>query len=218
MVILQEATRPEVVRSLAETCGMPYWGSNFGDSVAFLSKVEIARHAWRRLLLARRRYLEIVLGDGKTRVFGVHLSAIHSNVTERRRTYEVGALLRRTAETRGDFHLFAGDFNTLAAGDPFDAGRLPPRLRALFWMGGGRIRWTALATMIAAGYADGYRLLHADPGHTFPTWEPHVRLDYVFVPTAAGPRVKRCEVVRDAPGVREASDHFPLLAEIDIPL
>ena len=27
-------------------------------------------------------------------------------------------------------------------------------------------------------------------------------------------RLIRCEIVRDAPGIREASDHFPLLSEI----
>jgi exodeoxyribonuclease-3 len=87
------------------------------------------------------------------------------------------------------------------------------RLRALLWMSGGPVRWTAYAAIVAAGYADVYRKLHPDPGFTFPTWEPHVRLDYVFAPAARTSAVTRCEVVH-APGVREASDHFPLLAEI----
>ena len=59
-------------------------------------------------------------------------------------------------------------------------------------------------------------MLHpGQPGFTFPTWDPHLRLDFVFVPQAALPRVKSCEVV----GGREAaaaSDHLPLLAEIDL--
>jgi endonuclease/exonuclease/phosphatase family metal-dependent hydrolase len=42
-----------------------------------------------------------------------------------------------------------------------------------------------------------------------------VRLDYVFVPAPQLARVTRCEVIRSEPG-REASDHFPLLAEIDV--
>ena len=217
LVILQEATRPEVVRSLALACGFPVWSATLGDSVAFLSRAEVASHQWHRVLLARRRYLEIVLADGRTRVYGVHLSAIHSNVTERRRTFEVHSLLQQTAGVRQQFHWFIGDFNTVAAGDPFDARNLPMRLRALLWVGGGPIRWTAHAAMLAAGYADGYRQLHSDAGHTFPTWEPHVRLDYLFVPAQSRTSVTRCEVIRDAPGVREASDHFPLLAEIAIP-
>jgi exodeoxyribonuclease-3 len=181
-----------------------------------LSRVEVARHEWHRTALARRRFLEIVLGDGRTRVFGVHLSAIHSNVTERRRTVEVGGLLRRIAPYREQAHFLAGDFNTVAASDPFDWRRLPARLRALLWVSGGPIRWTAHAAMVAAGYADGYRLLHTDAGHTFPAWEPHVRLDYLFLPERYANRVKRCEVAREAPGAREASDHFPLLMEVDL--
>jgi exodeoxyribonuclease-3 len=216
LVLLQEATRPEVVKTLAGLCGMKAWGATIGDSAAFLSRVEVARHEWRRVALARRRYLEIVLADGRTRVFGVHLSAIHSNVTERRRTVEVAGMLRQIAAYREQPHFLAGDFNTVAATDPFDWRRLPIRLRALLWVGGGPIRWTAHTAMVAAGYADGYRLLHTDAGHTFPTWEPHVRLDYLFLPSQHSSRVKQCEVARDAPGAREASDHFPLLMEVDL--
>lgn len=217
LVVLQEATRPEVVKALASACGMKVFDASLGDSVAFLSREVVARHEWHRVALARRRFLEIVLGDGKTRVYGVHLSAIHSNVTERRRTYEMGSLLRQTAGYRDTFHLFAGDFNTVAPGDVFDWRALPPRLRALLWIGGGPVRWTAHRVMTGAGYTDAYRLLHQDPGHTFPAWEPHVRLDYVFLPGRVAASVKRCEVVRDAAGVKEASDHFPLLAEIELP-
>jgi endonuclease/exonuclease/phosphatase family metal-dependent hydrolase len=214
---LQEATRPDVVKALASLCGMRAWGASLGDSVAFLSRDEVAWHEWRKVLVARRRYLEILLADGKTRVVGVHLSAIHSNFTERRRSLEVGGLLRQTAGFRDQFHVMAGDFNTVAAADPFDWRGLPARLRALLWLSGGPVRWRAHAAILAAGYADAYRFLHKDPGHTFPAWEPHVRLDYVFVPSRTASHVARCEVVRDAPGVREASDHFPLLAEIAIP-
>jgi endonuclease/exonuclease/phosphatase family metal-dependent hydrolase len=217
LVLLQEATRPEVVKLLAVACGMKSWGASFGDSVAFLSRSQVARHEWGHVTVARRRYLEVVLGDGRTRVFNIHLSAIHSNVTERRRTHEIAGLLSATAPHREDFHLLAGDFNTVAVDDPFDWRRLPLRLRALLWAAGGPVRWTAHSAILAAGYADAYRVLHTDAGHTFPTWEPHVRLDYVFVPSRAASPVQRCEVVREAPGVREASDHFPLLAEIAIP-
>ena len=67
---------------------------------------------------------------------------------------------------------------------------------------------------VHGGYIDGYRMFHKDEGYSFPTWDPHVRLDYAFLPLAFSPRLIRCEIVRDAPGIREASDHFPLLSEI----
>jgi exodeoxyribonuclease-3 len=216
LVVLQEATRPDVVKALAAACGMKGYGARLANSVAFLSRAEVAGFEWHAVRLGGRRFLEIVFGDGRTRVFGAHLAAIHSNVTERRRTYEIDGILRQTAAYREQFHVFLGDFNTIAMGDPFDARELPARLRALWWLGGGPIRWTAYAAMIAAGYADGYRSLHADPGSTFPTWGPRVRLDYLFIPAPLRPRLQRCEVVREAPGVKEASDHFPLVAEVEV--
>ena len=70
--------------------------------------------------------------------------------------------------------------------------------------------------MLDARYLDAYRMLHPkDPGYTFPTWDPHVRLDYAFVPGPSVDRLKGCEVVAAAPGLKEASDHLPLLAEMD---
>jgi exodeoxyribonuclease-3 len=218
LVVLQEATVPGVVERLASACGMQSWGARRGHSVAFLSRIEIARYQWRQVWLGRRRYLEIVPASGGLRVFGVHLSAIHSNVFERRRMLEVRALLRQIRPDHDEqFHLLAGDFNTLAADAEFDVRRLPARLRAIYWLTGGRIRWKALALMMAGGYADAYRALHQDEGYTFPTWKPQVRLDYVFLPAAAAACVRECRVVRDAPGAREASDHFPLWSEIAIP-
>jgi exodeoxyribonuclease-3 len=70
--------------------------------------------------------------------------------------------------------------------------------------------------MLDAQYLDAFRMLHPkDAGFTFPTWDPHVRLDYLFVPGAAVQRLKRCEVMSSAPGLKDASDHLPLLAEVD---
>jgi endonuclease/exonuclease/phosphatase family metal-dependent hydrolase len=192
---------------------MKTWGGNRGDSVAFLSRGEVVHHAWHRLLFGRRRYLELVPAQMKVRIFGVHLSAIHSNPTEWRRTIEARSLLSQAAAYNDPFHLLTGDFNTLAPGEELDADRLPTRLRALLWLGGGRVRWRTLRHMIDAGYIDGYRLLHPDAGHTFPAWDPSIRLDFLFVPAAYKNHVRSCEIIRTAE-TREASDHLPLLAEV----
>ena len=79
------------------------------------------------------------------------------------------------------------------------------------WLTGRKIRWHTIQLMLDGGYIDMYRKLHADEGYTFPTWDPHVRLDYFFVPQRYEASVRSCEIVRSAPGVRDASDHFPLL-------
>ena len=94
---------------------------------------------------------------------------------------------------------------------------MPPRYRPFVWLSGGRIRWRTIHTILDAGYVDTYRRHHAlAPGHTLPAWDPHVRLDYVFVPEAFRDRVRSCDVVThpDAPA---ASDHLPVVADLVLP-
>ena len=215
IVILQEAYRPSVVEQLAKTCGFDHWASSAGHSVAFLSRVTIASHVWRRVRWAKRAYLEIVTSTD-FRIYGVHLSAVHSNLTEQRRAYELRALLRSVERHQHGLHIVTGDFNTLAPGERLNMEKLPPRLRALAWVTGKSIRWITIRMMLEAGYVDAYRKFHGDEGHTFTTWDPHVRLDYGFVPDAFKGTIQRCEVVRTHPSLKEASDHFPLLTELAV--
>ena len=216
LVILQEATRPNVVEAIANAAGMKHWGAKPGYSVAFLSRIEVKNYRWQELTNLKRPFLEIALTNSDTMIFGVHLSAIHSNWTERRRTRELKALLECIKDHRKGFHVLTGDFNTLAPGERLDMRRLPRRLRLLALILGGRVRYKTIQTMLDEGYIDSYRLLCTDDGFTFPTWDPHVRLDYVFVPADHLNRVASCEVMDKVALAREASDHFPLLSEIDI--
>ena len=216
VVVLQEATLPDVVEKLADACGMKTWAARPEHSVGFMSRLEIAHHQWHRPRASRRAFLEIVPAGTAARIFGVHLSAVHSNWTERRRVRELRAVLAAIKEHQQGFHVLAGDFNTVAPGETLDLRKLPPRLRAVVWLTGGQIRWETIQIMLDASYVDGYRALHPrDPGYTFPTWDPHVRLDYVFVPAASAPRLKACEVVTLAPAPA-ASDHLPVLAHLDL--
>ena len=214
LVVFQEATRPDVIERLAGDCGMAESGSRPNMSLGFMSREKTAHHAWHRPLTSRHAFLEIRPSGADFRVFGVHLSAVHAAWTERRRAIELGSLLRSIDRHERGFHVLAGDFNTLAPGELLDVRKLPHRLRALVWMSGGRIRWRTIQIILNAGYADGFRGLHPDdPGLTFPVWDPHVRLDYVFVPADHAGKLRTCEVIRP-PKATEASDHFPLLAEI----
>ncbi len=213
VVILQEAYRPEVVRQLAATCGFEHFASSPGHSVAFMSHIEIAGHVWRRTRWAKRAYLEIVTATD-FRIYGVHLSAVHSNLTEQRRAYELRMLLRSVERHQHGFHVVTGDFNTLAPGERLDMNKLPVRLRALAWVTGKSIRWITIRMMLEAGYVDGYRKFHGDEGYTFTTWDPHVRLDYAFLPEPFKGNLQRCEVISDHPALKQASDHFPLVCEV----
>ena len=217
VVVLQEATRPEVVAQLAGATGMKTWAAQAGHSVGFMSRIEIGRHHWHRPPASRRAFLEIVPAGESFRILGVHLSAVHSNWTERRRVRELRQVLAAIQEHQHGFHVVTGDFNTIAPGETLDLRKLPPRLRAVVWVTGREIRWETVQTMLDAGYVDGYRARHPeDPGFTFPAADPHVRLDYAFVPTSWTPRLKCAAVVKDAPGAASASDHLPLLAELDV--
>ena len=215
LVVLQEAYRPDVVARVARACGMTAWASDPDHSVGFMSRIPIVHHEWHRPFPSRRAFLEIVPEGDPMRIFGVHLSAVHSNWTEQRRARELRALLKGIEKHQAGFHVITGDFNTLAPGEQLDVERLPYRLQAVLWLSGGRIRWETIQIMLDASYLDGYRLRRPDdPGFTFPTWDPHLRLDFAFVPTASADRLKACEVMAAAPGLKEASDHLPLLAEV----
>lgn len=212
LVVLQEATLPEVVERVAKECSMDHWGAKYDYSLGFISRLPVEHHAWHKPVPLRRAFLEIKLRE--ITVFGVHLSAVHSNLTERLRKRELRALLRSIEHHQDGFHVLAGDFNTLAPGEPLDLRRLPPRLRLVAWVTGGRVRYETIQIMLDGGYIDGYRSLHYDKGFTFPTWDPHVRLDFVFLPAQFAENLSACKVIYDAPSIKDASDHFPLLAEI----
>jgi endonuclease/exonuclease/phosphatase family metal-dependent hydrolase len=216
LVVLQEATRPLVVEQLADATGMIEWRSFNRQSIAFMSRGPVAHASWHRPRFSRHAFIEVVPEAADVRVFGLHLSAVHAAWTERRRLFELQALLARIGEHRNSFHVLTGDFNTLAPGEPLDVARLPFRLRPFVWLSGGRIKWRTVQTVLDAGYVDAYRRQHPQhAGHTFPTWDPHIRLDYVFAPSEFADRVISCEVVNHRVGVA-ASDHLPVIAVLEV--
>jgi endonuclease/exonuclease/phosphatase family metal-dependent hydrolase len=216
VVLLQEATRPDIVDELARRTGMADWRAYGQQSLAFLSRERAAFAAWHRPRFSRHAFVEVAPAGERIRLFGVHLSALHAAWTEQRRLFEVRALLRSVARHQEGFHVLSGDFNTLAPAEHLDVRRLPARLRPFVWLSGGRIRWRVIQTVLDAGYVDAYRTQHAlAPGHTMPTSDPHVRLDYVFVPKAFADRIEACDIVRH-PEAAAASDHFPVFAVLRV--
>lgn len=214
LVLLQEATRPDTVERLAERTGMRQWATFERQSLGFISREPVAHFEWHKPRFSRHAFLDVVPAGTSVRFFGVHLSAVHAAWTERRRLFEVRALLRSIERHQPGFHVLAGDFNTLAPGELLDVKRLPPRLRPFVWLSGGRVRWRTIQQVIDAGYVDAFRHLHSRaPGYTFPTSNPHVRLDYVFVPRRFADRVAACSIA-DGGAAAHASDHFPLVADL----
>jgi len=217
VVVLQEATDPRVVARLAEVTHMPYSASRPGYSTGFLSRTPLAGHAWYHPRGARHAFIELVLPGDVGRVYGLHLNAWFSKWSERRRVHEIRALLHSIREHQHGFHVIAGDFNALAPGAPLNAAKLPRWIQAMVWMSGRDIARDTIGVMLQASYVDAYRVLHPhDDGYTFPTWDPHTRFDYLFTPERYAPRLRRCDVLLDVAHGKAASDHFPLVTDLDL--
>ncbi|HWJ22590.1 MAG TPA: endonuclease/exonuclease/phosphatase family protein [Gemmatimonadaceae bacterium] len=224
VVALQEARHPDMVEQIARLAGMPFCGSRLSHSTGFLSRIPVLEHAWRHPRRTRHALLEVRLADGFPRLFVLHLRAWFSKWSERQRARELRGLLdgiqeQLLKEERAfAFHVLAGDFNALGPGEPFDPSPMPAWIRGMIWLSGREIGRSTIEMMRADGYVDAWRTLHADPhdepGYTFPVWNPHVRLDYVFTPAAYASRFIACEVVKTPGEVRTASDHLPLLVEL----
>jgi endonuclease/exonuclease/phosphatase family metal-dependent hydrolase len=223
VVALQEARDPAVVQRIAGLAGFRFSGSRRLHSTGFLSNVPVLNFGWRHPPRTRHALLEVALADGFPRLFVLHLRAWFSKWTERRRAQELRGLLDGIQEQlireqhAFAFHLLAGDFNALAPGEVLDASHMPRWIRGMIWLSGRDIARTTIEMMQSDGYVDAWRTLHPDQGEsgcTFPVWDPHVRLDYVFTPIAYASRFTACEVRRIPEKVRTASDHFPLLVEI----
>ena len=217
LVVFQEATHPHVISRIASITGYPFWAARERHSIGYLSRQEIAYHEWHYPAGARHSFLELVPLAGKeSRVFGLHLSARFSKWDERRRAREIRALLDGIKRHQDGFHILVGDYNTLAPGEELELDKLPAWLRALIWISGRKLQRDTIQVALDAGYLDCYRMLHKeDKGYTFPTWDPHVRLDYAFAPKAFADRVLKCEVVTEPAAMMKAgSDHLPLLVEL----
>jgi exodeoxyribonuclease-3 len=224
VVALQEARNPPVVEQIARLAGFKHWGSKLGHSTGFLSNAGVVGHAWRHPPQTRHALLEVSLGDNLPRLFVLHLRAWFSKWSERQRARELRGLLDGIKEqlVKEDhafaFHVLAGDFNALAPNEKFDSSPMPRWIRTMVWLSGRDIARSTIAMMQSDGYVDAWRTLYKDhvndPGYTFPVWNPHVRLDYVFTPSAYASRFVACEVRKEPDIIRTASDHFPLLVEI----
>lgn len=217
LVVFQEAIHPDLIGRLSASTGFKYWAARPQHSIGYLSKQRIPYHEWHYPLGAKHSFLEIVPEGTETRIFGLHLSARFSKWDERKRAREIRSLLEGIKRYQEGFHVLAGDFNTLAPGEVLELQRMPAWIRALIWVSGRKLQRETIQVMLDAAYLDGYRSLHPGvSGYTFPTWDPHVRLDYAFVPKVFSDRLVSCEVITEpAALIRDASDHCPLLVTIE---
>jgi exodeoxyribonuclease III len=217
IVVFQEAYTPRVIEQVAADANLKIWGGREAHSIAFASRIEIADYKWHYPAGSTHSFLEIVLGDKHSRVFGLHLKPRFSKWSERQRNREIRSLLEAIKHYQEGFHVLVGDFNTLAPGERFQLHKMPYWIRALIWLSGRDIKRETVQTLLDSGYVDCFRHLYPnDIGHTFPVWNTHVRLDYAFLPKRYIERLKSVEIIKHPPIVTTASDHFPLLVEIEM--
>jgi exodeoxyribonuclease III len=166
------------------------WGeANSEFAVAWLSRLPVARSENHKLPVFAKTLLEL-------RVEGIQLLAthlVHGNDVARRGE-EVDAILARVEPPT----VLVGDFNAARADDEVGEPAPPEVLRP--------VDRRSVERVVAAGFRDAYRSLHADRGWTYESWRPFLRLDFVF---ARDVDVTRCDVVET-----DASDHFALVAEL----
>ena len=217
LVVFQEASEPEVIKFLSDKCAMKFWAARRKYSLGFISRKEPQKYEWHHPENSKHAFLEIQLPNSETRIFGLHLRARFSKWSEAKRHEEIKVLLRSIKQHEHGFHALVGDFNTLAPGEVFHLELMPLWIRALIWASGRDIKRDTIQTILNGGYVDGFRkLFPEEKGYTFPVWQPHVRLDYIFLPQKFSDRLLKLEIIKTPPA-ENASDHFPLLFHLDLP-
>jgi endonuclease/exonuclease/phosphatase family metal-dependent hydrolase len=189
-----------------------------GFDVAFFSRFPVLEFRQPELpeLFHAAAWVTVRTPSGRRlHVVGTHLDYREEDF----RVREVAALTPVLAPLlEGDAALL-GDLNAIAPGDPvmgldakqlvetdLDAApdwlvkRYPPR---------------ALAGLLEAGWVDAFRRHHgARMGYTMSTSDPNARYDYVLLSPSLADRVKDVVVDTDPPA-SNASDHFPVVADVD---
>lgn len=212
---------------LAETLGMRYaFGVALTPQFAFaplasygnalLTRYPLLAHAGHHLTPIegheQRGLLEmrVLLSDRRT-PFSVYITHL-DHLSESVRLQQLTALLQWTQRDRDRPHVVLGDFNTVApadfAADPaaLEALRSHDDFRRLAEEG-----MQVVSRLLRRGYVDAQAGAAAP---TFPATAPQVRIDYIWVAAPLAPALRWCKRwTTDETSL--ASDHLPVLAEID---
>ena len=219
LTVLQEATDPSVVASLAEAIGGSVILGGPGRSVAVIGRQRLgASEASWQALPGSRDVVEARFRDLDLRVIGVHLSAGLSRRPERRRMAEVARVLELAAPPPGpERTMIVGDLNAIAPGELPVLSRLPMWIRFVLRVDGG-LGTAAVERILAAGYTDAFRHLNpSNPGPTMPALAPTVRLDYLMLGPGLLAGIAGCHIPDAEPSLlTAASDHLPVVMDLDL--
>jgi exodeoxyribonuclease-3 len=211
VALVEVADRESTVRLAgALGCDLAFGEANTRHNVAWLSRLPIHRTENHRSPLLAKTLLEIeLLVDGETvSLFATHLGSRHDRAQPANEIPVVLDVLRGQA---GRPHLLVGDLNALTPRE--QVGEPPAGVAKRGEAIDGAPR-RAIRQLLAAGYLDAYRALHAEtPGYTYPADAPWLRLDYVFLSPLLAGRLLACEVAA-SPAAALASDHLPIWARL----
>jgi endonuclease/exonuclease/phosphatase family metal-dependent hydrolase len=243
VAVFCEVTARTSFEAIASTVG-PHWAQSGSgrERVAIVSRWPVVDADTFGPSWAPQKWIAATIQPNEgppIRVLAAHLFPQPLWPFEFWRLLEVRALLRQLRSHSGLFQVLAGDFNALAHGDPVRRDGAPRYVRAQWWMQGGMIPRWALRGLTAAGYTDCYRACHPkEDGFTVLSWEPNVRIDYLFASPALAEQLRSSDVQRGngrrRPSLRrsiaqllgsgvisdlggEASDHLPVWADFEWP-
>ena len=189
---------------------------------ALLSRLPILAHAGHHLTPVegheQRGLLEarLLLDDGRTTlsVYVTHLD----HRSEAARLQQLAAVFQWTVRDRVRPHLLLGDFNALTTDDfqndqpALDRVLADEKLRNL-----AESSMDVTARLKRRGYVDAAASQPAGdrPQPTYPAHDPLARIDYIWTSTPLAPCIRRCGRWQ-TDETATASDHLPVLAELEI--
>jgi len=150
-------------------------------------------------------------------IIGLHLHARETVADEAVRLTELPAIFDIAALFHVRPHIIAGDFNAYHPQQIIDPAKLREKTKKRIAPQGGEIPRQVIRTILERGYVDAHAL-HYSPAHfdtSFTTSHTAARVDYIFVTPDLAPVVKSSIVFK--PEIAKfASDHYPVLAELDV--
>ena len=151
-------------------------------------------------------------------IIGLHLQARETLADEEIRLTELPAILDIAKLFQGRSHVIAGDFNTSHPQQQIDLNAVRKKTRDRIAAQNDQFPREVVRTLLEYGYLDAHALHHSpdDFETSFTTSHPAMRVDYIFITPDLAPDVESCDVFKPEMA-KFASDHFPVLAKIQLP-
>jgi exodeoxyribonuclease III len=225
LVALVEADNAAVVERIAGRLKMEFiLATGRRHGAAILSRWPILESVNHSLL--REEFSDCVLEatvetpQGKQwTLAAVHLHPRARLEDEAKRNREIDQILDIFSAHRKENrpHLLAGDFNANSPVQAIDPDKCKPRTREDIAANGGELPRSAIQKLLDAGYIDSLQALHGTAAGkigSFTTQYPGQRVDYIFTHGITPDQLTEARIEQDRLA-QFASDHFPVVVEID---